>query len=349
MRHRVAIDIREEVEAGSEPLGSQGEDEGAVLDSEDAVDDASDLTTGMDELKGMTKPSTLLKIQVGLKVEPVTDLNYDTSPCPLAVEQCYKHARTDAVDVDILWAKFSEASQAEVLRYFPDAKSFVTAHQNLLALLPPSLVILAIKKDQYERNKLSPEQQLRHAIETGAEGKIIRRLQRQVMLFRFPESPLKEDDALIDAIVPFLPERGFIDMKKFVREVLPQDISWWLPEFGAHFFKEYPEKVTMFEWKVPNALYLKRPELPLPSGALRTSFSEAEILRLVAAMVQHRPLTSSAILGRLPFAVREQFRQSKKPLVPLLQEYPQYFTLVFRDTIRFDPRGVVVTLIQNPP
>lgn len=108
--------------------------------------------------------------------------------------------------------------------------------------------------------------------------------------------------------------------------------------------------MQLFEFRERNNIRVMRPGLPLPDGRLRSSYTVDELLHMLAAeLPPGRSRTSMDLFGRLPYGARETIRLQHRHLINLVEQYPQYFVVVYADAESAKKNLARVQIIQNPP
>lgn len=216
----------------------------------------------------------------------------------------------------------------------------------------------------------SLEQKLEKALMRN-DRRAAQKARRRLAIAAQPDSPYADPTVLLDAVLRYLPGRRPVSLRYFVKS-LPSSLGDFLPEVALNFFRQAaPHKVQLFEWRRRNQLYLMRPGLPLPDGKLRDTYTEQELLYMVAeelTRVGRRRNNSnvmmrvgdginggseplSSLFSQLPYGARQSLggsTGSSKAFFQFLQRYPEHFMLVFPDAVRLDIRAAKVTLLSQP-
>ncbi|KPA77276.1 putative mitochondrial hypothetical protein [Leptomonas pyrrhocoris] len=176
-----------------------------------------------------------------------------------------------------------------------------------------------------------------------------RKLRRRLAAIVNPNSPFSDPAVLLDAILRYLPPTRHVSLKALLA-ALPTSMSDFLPNDPVRLFRNSPDKVQLFEYRRKNHLRVMRPGLPLPDGRLRASYTEEELLHLIAAQLPPgQGMYSNALYGNLPYGAREAIRLRHHHLVTLVERYPQYFVVVFSDAAKEAKHRARVSLLRPPP
>jgi hypothetical protein len=280
----------------------------------------------------------------------VEQLSHLTSPTPAALNEVCRRLAGGSLDTAELTGDggLSDGAILEILAFFGTFESFCIAHGTVLHYCPNTrLVTLMSTIRAREKRALPLEQQLELALQ-NREKQDARKIRRKMAILRNPDNPLLDRAKLSEEVKRFLPRRHHVAMRTFIRS-LPPDMVDVFPENHILFFKNQPEHFTVFEYKVKGKLHLMRAGIPLPPGHLRLEYSEYEIVQMTAAVLADHPRRMSDTFARLPWGAREVLRLKYKGLFEVLKLYPQYFTIVFKDSIRLDSRNATVELVGQPP
>jgi hypothetical protein len=186
------------------------------------------------------------------------------------------------------------------------------------------------------------------AVELTRQRMKVRKLRRHLAAQRDPNSPYHDTAVLLDAIVRYLPPKGHVSVKTLVNS-LPVSMRDFLPNEPVRLFRNNPDKVQLFEYRRRNHLRVMRANLPLPDGRLRTSYTEEELLYLIAAeLLPGQAKTASTVYGALPFWARETIRTRHRHMVTLLEQHPQNFIVVYKDAMRIEKHNARISLLQAP-
>ncbi|KAG5483332.1 hypothetical protein LSCM1_04879 [Leishmania martiniquensis] len=216
-------------------------------------------------------------------------------------------------------------------------------------LASPDLAVLCEEEAMsHDRCSLSPEERLQLASPKRNRA-INRKLRRRLALAANPNSPYTSPEVLLDAILRYLPATRHIGLRSLL-QALPPALTDFLPADPIRLFRNAPAKVQLFEFREPNNMCVMRPGLPLPEGRLRSSYTVNELLYMLAAeLPPGRSRSSADLFGRLPYGARETIRLQHRHLIDLVEQYPQYFVVVYLDAQSAKKHTARVQLTQSPP
>ncbi|KAG5509421.1 hypothetical protein JKF63_06731 [Porcisia hertigi] len=200
----------------------------------------------------------------------------------------------------------------------------------------------------HERSSLSPEERLELA-STKRNRSTGQRIRRRMAVAANPNSPYTNPEVLLDTMLRYLPPTRHIGLRSLL-QALPPAITDFLPVDPVRLFRNAPAKVQLFEFRVRNNLRVMRPGLPLPDGRLRSTYTVDELLHMLATdLPQGRSRTSIDLFSRLPYGARETIRLQHHHLIDLVEQYPQYFIVVYPDAESVKKHLARIQLIQRPP
>ena len=280
----------------------------------------------------------------------VEQLSHLTSPTPAALnELCMKLAGGSLDSSDLAEeGGLSDGAKLEILAFFGNLENFCVAHGTVLHYCPQTrLVTLQSTLRAREKRSLPLEQQLEIAL-MKREKQDARKIRRKMAILRNPDNPLLDRAKLTEEVKRFLPRKHHISLRMFIRN-LPPDMVDIFPDNQILFFKNQPEHFSVFEFKMKNKIHVMRAGIPLPDGHLRLDYTEDELVQMCAAILSEYPRRMCDLFSKLPFGAREVVRLRHKGLFEVLKNYPQYFTIVFKDSIRLDSRNSMVELVGRPP
>ncbi|SCU67586.1 uncharacterized protein TEOVI_000724300 [Trypanosoma equiperdum] len=287
----------------------------------------------------------------------VTCLSYRDSPTPAVVselvgllsgqrayitdlQRCDKYNNSGCICI-------SDHAKTQIIMYYGTLINFFRVHGEVFYVEEDSLVGLISDRKITTNTTKTLEDKLEDAL-MKKDRRTAQKVRRRMSLERNPDSPYTDREVLLDAILRYLPRNRSISLNFLLRS-LPLSLSDFLPNKPLALFQQAPEKVRIFEYRYRHRLHLIRPGVPLPPGVLRDTYTEQELLFLCAAELQQQPRFAVDVYGRLPYGAKEVIRLQYKGLLELLKPHPQYFTVVFKDSLRMDSRQALVTLIQMPP
>lgn len=196
---------------------------------------------------------------------------------------------------------------------------------------------------------LTLEQQLEYAISIH-DRRRIQKARRQLAQRNNPETAYTDPEILFEALLRYVPLTRHVSLRFLLRHLpstitdfLPSNVTTWLKRF------ENQGKIQVFEFKFRHHIHLLRPGLPLPDGALRKTFSDDELVRIVAGDIQQRdprPSRMAFLYGLLPLGAKEVIRTKYKTLQTFLTRYPEHFLIIAESK---SERSSIVRLLQPPP
>ncbi|KPI86382.1 hypothetical protein ABL78_4568 [Leptomonas seymouri] len=176
-----------------------------------------------------------------------------------------------------------------------------------------------------------------------------RKARRRLAATANPNSPFSDPAVLLDAILRYLPPTRHVSLKALLA-ALPMSMRDFLPNDYVALFRNAPSKVQLFEYRRKNHLRVMRPGLPLPDGRLRASYTDEELLHLIAAQLPHgQSKHAVTIYGNLPYGARETVRLRHRHLVTFVERYPQYFVVVYKDVMKDLKHMARILLLEPPP
>ena len=177
----------------------------------------------------------------------------------------------------------------------------------------------------------------------------IKTLARKLHRERHAGSMYHDPDVLAQAIYDFLPKEREMNIFK-LNTSLPEELKLCLPLKQLSYFRRYPKLFGVFEVGKENRFVVQRAELPPPSGTLKSDFTEAELLAIVARDLvksgTSRSVTDLAL--KLPEGARLTF-QRLGGMLPVLSRYPQYFSLASSCDGQHRLTHTMVDLVALPP
>nr|CCC91513.1 conserved hypothetical protein [Trypanosoma congolense IL3000] len=286
----------------------------------------------------------------------IVSLSYHDSPTPAVVSELVRLLSGQRVHVADLQASgrrggegscISDYAKTQILMYYGTLSNFFRVHGEVFYMEDGTHVGLLSDKQTQTRATRTLVDKLEDAL-LKKDRRTAQKLRRRIALEQNPDSPYMDREVLLDAILRYIPRKRSISLS-FLLKSLPHSLTDFLPHRPVSLFQQFPEKVRIFEYRYRNRLHIIRPGVPLPSGVLRETYTEQELLFLCAAEVQQQPRFAVDVYGRLPYGAKEVIRLQYKGMLELLRPYPQYFTVIFQDAIRLDTRRALISLIQMPP
>lgn len=279
-----------------------------------------------------------------------TGLDCHTSPTPKSANTVLRLLPIDgSVDVSQLAANLPPEVVVEVERYFGGLLPFLRAHGELFFVSDDSSVVMRVRyKHRLDVAALPLEEQLRIALDRK-DKKRVRTLRRRIAFRDNPSHPFHDPDNIAREVAKYLPRRGFVVMKTFLKKNVPEELLGFLPMKMLNFFSGYPQYFQKFEYQQPGAWCLSRPGQPLPRGVIRQSFTEDELVRLIAEHLQRKGSRScTAILLHLPRGAQEVIRKRYGGMYYLVEKFPNYFTVVVNAESSSAVGSAVVHLVRLP-
>ncbi|KAH9597907.1 hypothetical protein LSM04_005940 [Trypanosoma melophagium] len=280
----------------------------------------------------------------------VTCLSFHDSPTPAVVSELVGVLTGQRVCItDLLnpnTPRISDHAKTQIIMYYGTLLNFFHVHGDVFYHTDGGIVGLVSEKNNAEKTTHTLEEKLEDAL-VKKDRRTAQKVRRRLALEKDPDNPYADREVLLDAVLRYVPQHRSISMH-FLLKSLPPSLTDFLPSKPISLFQQAPEKVRLFEYRYRHRIHLIRPGVPLPQGVLRQQYTEEELLFLCAAELQKQPRVASDLYGRLPYGAKEIVRLQYKGLLQLLQPYPQYFTVVFRDALRMDTRSALVTLLQMP-
>ncbi|ORC86290.1 uncharacterized protein TM35_000291720 [Trypanosoma theileri] len=282
----------------------------------------------------------------------VTCLSFHDSPTPAVVSELVGILTGQRICIaDLLnphIPRISDHAKMQIILYYGTLVKFFHVHGDVFYLNDDDGVVGLVSegKNTAEKTTHTLEEKLEDAL-VKKDRRTAQKLRRRLALEKDPDNPYADREVLLDAVLRYVPQHRSISLH-FLLKSLPPSLTDFLPSKPISLFQQAPEKVRLFEYRYRHRMHLIRPGVPLPQGVLRQKYTEEELLFLCAAELQQQPRVASDLYGRLPYGAKEIIRLQYKGLVQLLQRYPQYFTVVFKDSVRMDSRSALVTLLQMP-
>eukprot|EP00744_Colponema_vietnamica_P011825 GILI01016612.1.p1 GENE.GILI01016612.1~~GILI01016612.1.p1 ORF type:complete len:818 (+),score=138.76 GILI01016612.1:343-2454(+) len=315
----------------------------APLDSANLTADRSPIPSVVNELNGMLTAHQSIAIETLIdnssRGEPADSLG-DVGPAGATLLMLSTMMGLSAYSRDLL------------LEYYDgDLKTFFLSHKEIFTVAEETN---EVQLTSTKRLKVDKDRSLEARLEDAYQAhdrKRARKIRRQMARQRNPDNPLFDSDRFAEELARFLPRNNFVTLRSFMKNV-PPELFDLFPAQHMNPFRNNPKLFKIFEFKQVGKLFVCRPEVPLPEGHLKMSYNEAEIIQLTAAVIQtmgNRPQSIFSLFGRLPWFAREQVRTVHKGLFELLKNYPQYFLIVFRESVNMDARSAHVSLVATPP
>ncbi|RNF24277.1 uncharacterized protein Tco025E_02636 [Trypanosoma conorhini] len=257
-------------------------------------------------------------------------LECETTPTPKSCNCILRLVPLDGqVDIRQIEESLPAPIQEEVKLFYGTLLQFFRFHAAVFSLSADGSVVMRRRfKDRIDKDQLSLEEQLTIAINERNKKKI-RSIRRRIAFRNDPSNPFHDPDNLARELHRYLPKKGHVPLKTFLKKNVPEELLNYLPRRFWNFFNNYPQYFQHFEYQVAGQWCVCRPGLPLPRGVIRQEFSEEDLVRLVAEYLQQRgPKACSNIILHLPRGAQEAVRKRYGGVFYLVQAFPQYFNVV---------------------
>ncbi|RNF10613.1 hypothetical protein TraAM80_01429 [Trypanosoma rangeli] len=257
-------------------------------------------------------------------------LECETTPTPKSCNCILRLVPQDGqVDIRHIEESLPASIQEEVKLFYGTLLQFFHFHAAVFSLSADGSVVMRRRfKDRIEKDQLSLEEQLTIAISERNKKKI-RSLRRRIAFRNDPSNPFHDPDNLARELHRYLPKKGHVPLKTFLKKNVPEELLNYLPRRFWNFFNNYPQYFQHFEYQVAGQWCVCRPGLPLPRGVIRQEFSEEDLVRLVAEYLQQRGAKAcSNIILHIPRGAQEAVRKRYGGVFYLVQAFPQYFNVV---------------------
>ncbi|EAN94761.1 hypothetical protein C3747_44g53 [Trypanosoma cruzi] len=257
-------------------------------------------------------------------------LECETTPTPKSCNCILRLVPQDGqVDIRHIEESIPVSVQEEVKIFYGTLLQFFRFHAAVFSLSADGSVVMRRRfKDRIDKDQLSLEEQLAIAISERNKKKI-RSLRRRIAFRNDPSNPFHDPDNLARELHRYLPKKGHVPLKTFLKKNVPEELLNYLPRRFWNFFNNYPQYFQHFEYQVAGQWCICQPGLPLPRGVIRQEFSEEDLVRLVAEFLQQRgPKACSTIILHIPRGAQEAVRKRYGGVFYLVQAFPQYFNVV---------------------
>ena len=253
-------------------------------------------------------------------------LDHNQSPCPLVFNELARSTKFDYIEASLAHRRLDREAKLQLKHSFKSWKDFID-HHPYFTIDDAGFIYCRRMKERVDLKNQPLEVQIAHAAKSP-DKRGLRALRRRQAKESNPNNPLLNKAFLLDTIQAYLPADRPIKMKDLIAS-LPTEVTDVLPTMHTKFFSS-ARCMSFFEMYRANNFFIQRAGIPLPSGALRQEFTEYEIVRLCAEWLQrwpHRNMAKAVILG-LPFGARRQVQKAAGGLVPILEKYPESFSIV---------------------
>nr|CCC53227.1 conserved hypothetical protein [Trypanosoma vivax Y486] len=277
-------------------------------------------------------------------------LECKTTPTPKSCNCILRLVPLDGqVDISHIEQSIPSGVRDEVNLFYGSLLQFFRFHEAVFALGADGDVVMRRRfKDRMDKEQLSLEEQLELAIQERNKKKI-RALRRRIAFRNDPSNPFHDPDNLAREIHRYLPKRGHVPLKTFLKKNVPEELLNYLPRRFWSFFNNYPQYFQHFEYQVAGQWCVCRPGLPLPRGVIRQDFSEEDLVRLVAEYLQQRgPRACSNIFLHIPRGAQEAIKKRYGGVFYFVQAFPRYFNIVLPATTGNVQSMAMVHLVEFP-
>lgn len=275
-------------------------------------------------------------------------LESNTSPTPQVTNFVLRFLPLEGTcDIAQVGAAIPPALKDEMHEYYGSLENFLEAHGPLF-YVEHSVVMLTNYKRRLHVASLPLEEQLSIALQKRDKGKV-RSLRRRIAFRENPSHAFHDPDNLAREIARYLPRKGFVSLKQFMRRTIPEELLFYMPRKTHNFFCNYPQHFTQFEFQQPGAWCICRPEEPLPKGVIRQNFSDGDIIRLVAQHLQQKgPRSCGQIIINLPRGAHDAIKKKHGGMYYFVTKHPKYFNVIIGSETQNATGSAVVHLLAVP-
>jgi hypothetical protein len=278
-------------------------------------------------------------------------LEPDTTPTPKSLSAVFSLVPPEGqVEIVNVERQLPPGVKAEVMGYYGGLSQFFAKHAPIFFVPPetPTVVMRMRYRQRVHVATLSLEEQLEYALKNSKKSKA-RVIRRRIAFRDNPSHPLLDPENLAKELNNYLPRRGFVSLKVFLKRSVPEEVLMFVPPKIHNFFKGYPQFFTQFEYQRPGSWCLCRPDQPLPRGVIRQSFSEGDLVRIIAEFLQQKgPRSVSGILMNIPRGAHDHLKKRYGGLYFFIIRFPQYFNVVLGSDNSNAQSSGIVHLIQIP-
>lgn len=278
-------------------------------------------------------------------------LDCETTPTPKVMSLLFTLVPSEGqVEIRDVARQLTNDAKAELEAYYGGLPQFFAKHAPIFYVPPetPTVVMRLRYRERLHVTTLSLEEQLEHAMKRGNKAKV-RIIRRRIAFRDNPSHPLHDPENLAKELSRHLPRRGFVIVKQFLKHSIPDELLNFMPPKMHNFFKGYPQYFTQFEYQKPGTWCLCKPDQPLPRGVIRQSFSEADLVRIIAEYLQKKgPRPLSTVLLNIPRGAQDTVRKRYGGMYFFVTRYPQYFNVVLGSDNNNAQASGLVHLIQVP-
>lgn len=275
-------------------------------------------------------------------------LESHTTPTPKSVNFIVRFLPLEGTcDIAQLEEAIPPAIKSEIEEYYGGLAGCLESHGPLL-YVEHNVVMLTNYKRRLHVASLPLEDQLEIALQKRDKGKI-RSLRRRIAFRDHPSHAFHDPDNLAREIARFLPRKGFVTLKQFMKRTIPEELLFFMPRKTHNFFCNYPQYFTQFEFQQPGAWCICRPEEPLPKGVIRQNFSDGDIIRLIAQHIQQKgPRACAQLLVNLPRGAHDAIKKKHGGMYYFVTKHPEYFNVMIGSETQNASGSAVVHLLKVP-
>nr|CCC95300.1 unnamed protein product [Trypanosoma congolense IL3000] len=277
-------------------------------------------------------------------------LECETTPTPKTCNYILRLVPIDGqVDICHIESSIPAAVREEVALYYGSLMNFFRLHTAVFSLSANGDVVMRRRfKDRLDKEQLSLEEQLEIALQERNKKKI-RSLRRRIAFRNDPSNPFHDPDNLARELHRYLPKKGHVLLKVFLKKNVPEELLNYLPRRFWSFFNNYPQYFQHYEYQVAGQWCVSRPGQPLPRGVIRQDFSEEDLVRLIAEYLQQRgPKACSNIILHIPRGAQDAVRKRYGGVFYLVQAFPRYFNVVLPGNTGNVVSMAMVHLVELP-
>ncbi|KPA76955.1 putative mitochondrial hypothetical protein [Leptomonas pyrrhocoris] len=278
-------------------------------------------------------------------------LECDTTPTPKVVSYLFSLIPQEGqVEMCDVARQLPGPIKAELEEYYGGLAQFFAKHAPLYYVPPetPTVVMRLRYRQRFHIATRPLEEQLKYAMDNNKKSKV-RVIRRRIAFRDNPSHPFLDPENLAKELSNHLPRRGFVSVKVFLSRGIPEELVMFMPPKVHNFFKNYPQFFTQFEYQKPGVWCLCRPDQPLPRGVIRQSFSESDLVRMLAEYLQKKgPRSVSNVLLNTPRGAQEILKKRYGGVYFFVTRFPQYFHVVLGSDNGNAQSSGIVHLIQVP-
>lgn len=275
-------------------------------------------------------------------------LDASTTPTPKCINFIIRFLPLEGTcDIAQLEKAIPVPMKEEIRQYYGTLSSCLDAHGPLF-YVEENVVMLTSYKRRLHVASLSLEEQLSIALQKREKAKV-RSLRRRIAFRDDPSHAFHDPENLAREINRLLPRKGFVSVKHFMKRTVPEEMLFFMPRKTHNFFVNHPQYFTIFEFQHANNWCICRPEEPLPKGVIRQDFSERDILRLIAQLLQQRgPLACTSVGLHIPKGASDIVKKRFGGMYHFVTKYPEYFNVILGSETRNAMGSGVIHLLRIP-